>query len=104
MGPLAMGLTLWAAIEAGGSKHDVSINPARLLGPAIVSACETPVVWLYLSAQLAGALLSAALYTVPFLGFGKFAPRRLPCEEASPPAESGEPLLAEERVEIVAEA
>jgi MIP family channel proteins len=59
---LAIGLTLAAAIFAGGNLTGASLNPARTLGPAL-TAGDFSYVIPYLVGQFAGGALSAFLHT-----------------------------------------
>jgi aquaporin Z len=54
---LAIGATVCLAAIFAGPICGASMNPARTLGPAIVSGTYTAL-WLYLSAPVAGALLA----------------------------------------------
>ena len=58
---LAIGLTLVLAILMGGPLTRASLNPARTLGPAIVSGNYADI-WLYFVGPLVGAILAAILY------------------------------------------
>lgn len=58
---LAIGLTLVLAILMGGPLTRASLNPARTLGPAIVSGNYADI-WLYFVGPLIGAILAAILY------------------------------------------
>ena len=58
---LAIGLTLVLAILMGGPLTRASLNPARTLGPAIVSGNYADI-WLYFVGPLVGAILAALLY------------------------------------------
>ena len=58
---LAIGLTLVFAILMGGPLTRASLNPARTLGPAIVSGNYADI-WLYFLGPFIGALLAAFLY------------------------------------------
>ena len=59
LAPMAIGLSV--AVNVGSSGHITGgcYNPARFLGPAIVYGCGLHLTWLYLSAQLFGALVAA---------------------------------------------
>lgn len=66
MGALFIGLTITISILCFGPFTGCSINPARFLGPAIVSGpLENPLV--YIVAPLVGAALAAVIYNY-FLG------------------------------------
>ena len=58
---LAIGLTLVLCILMGGPLTRASLNPARTLGPAIVSGNYADI-WLYFVGPCVGALLAALLY------------------------------------------
>ncbi len=58
---LAIGLTLVFAILMGGPLTRASLNPARTLGPAIVSGNYADL-WLYFVGPFIGAILAAILY------------------------------------------
>ena len=58
---LAIGLALIACIFMGGPLTRASLNPARTLGPAIVSGNYTDI-WLYFVGPCVGAILAALLY------------------------------------------
>ncbi len=58
---LAIGLTLVFAILMGGPLTRASLNPARTLGPAIVSGNYADI-WLYFVGPFIGAILAALLY------------------------------------------
>ena len=58
---LAIGLTLVLAILMGGPLTRASLNPARTLGPAIVSGNYADI-WLYFVGPFVGAILAALLY------------------------------------------
>lgn len=58
---LAIGLTLVLAILMGGPLTRASLNPARTLGPAVVSGNYADI-WLYFVGPGIGAILAALLY------------------------------------------
>ncbi len=58
---LAIGLTLVLCILMGGPLTRASLNPARTLGPAIVSGNYADM-WLYFVGPCIGAILAALLY------------------------------------------
>ena len=58
---LAIGVTLVFCILMGGPLTRASLNPARTLGPAIVSGNYADI-WLYFVGPFIGALLAAFLY------------------------------------------
>jgi aquaporin Z len=59
-GPLAIGLTLGAAILMGGPLTGGSLNPARTLGPAIATG-QFADLWVYLVGPALGAGLAAVI-------------------------------------------
>lgn len=61
VGPLAAGLALLVATLVGEQFTGASLNPARVLGPALVFLCTWRTFWIYISAQLLGALLAAVV-------------------------------------------
>lgn len=60
---LAVGATIAMEAFVAGPLTKASMNPARSLGPAVVSG-EVGQLWLYLTAPIVGALLGAGLYLV----------------------------------------
>ncbi len=58
---IAIGLTLIFCILMGGPLTRASFNPARTLGPAIVSGNYADI-WLYFVGPFVGAILAALLY------------------------------------------
>ena len=58
---LAIGLTLIACILMGGPLTRASLNPARTLGPAIVSGNYADI-WLYFVGPCVGTILASLLY------------------------------------------
>lgn len=58
---LAIGLTLVLCILMGGPLTRASLNPARTLGPAIVSGNYADI-WLYFVGPCVGGILAALLY------------------------------------------
>ncbi|KAK9804652.1 hypothetical protein WJX73_004701 [Symbiochloris irregularis] len=69
VGPIAVGLTLFAMVFAGSTYTGTSINPARSFGPAAVYQCYWNQVWLYCIAEFAGGIL-AGLAAGPLYGVG----------------------------------
>lgn len=61
LAPVAIGLTLVFCILMGGPLTGASLNPARTLGPAIVSGTFTSL-WLYIVGPPIGGALAALLY------------------------------------------
>ncbi|MEM8859601.1 MAG: aquaporin [Chloroflexota bacterium] len=64
--PLAIGLTLVFCILMGGNVTGASLNPARTIGPAIISAGVFPwgQLWLYIVGPVAGGVLAALVHRV----------------------------------------
>jgi glycerol uptake facilitator-like aquaporin len=60
---IAIGATVGLDILIGGPISSASMNPARSLGPALVSG-ELTSLWIYLTAPFLGAALAAMTYTV----------------------------------------
>ncbi len=57
---LAIGLTLAVCIVAGGPITGASLNPARTLGPAIVSG-NMGQVWVYIVGTILGGSIAAVV-------------------------------------------
>jgi len=62
---LAIGMTLTLSILMGGPLTGASLNPARTLGPAILTS-NLSEFWVYLAGTFAGAAVAAGVYK--FLG------------------------------------
>jgi aquaporin NIP len=60
-GGLAVGGTIAMASLVGGPISGASLNPARSLGPGLVSG-ETDALWIYLTAPLAGGVVGLLAY------------------------------------------
>ena len=60
---------LWQ--HAGGQFTGAALNPARVLGPAIVFHCYWNTTFIYVFGELFGGLL-AAIIVLPLYGFGQF--------------------------------
>lgn len=58
---LAIGLTLTAAILVGGPLTGASLNPARTLGPALLTG-NTGEVWVYFAGPIVGGLVAAGVW------------------------------------------
>ncbi|KAK9831439.1 hypothetical protein WJX81_004683 [Elliptochloris bilobata] len=69
--PLAIGFTLFASAFVGGPYTGAALNPARVLGPAMVFHCFWDTAMVYVFAQLLGSAVAAALI-LPLYGFGQF--------------------------------
>jgi aquaporin Z len=59
--PMAIGLTLAFCILMGGPLTGASLNPARTLGPAIVTGNYADL-WVYLVGPVIGGLAATVLY------------------------------------------
>jgi glycerol uptake facilitator protein/aquaporin Z len=59
--PYAIGASVGLVIAFLGPRSGGSINPARQLGPAVLSG-QTTDLWIYLSAPVLGALAGAGAY------------------------------------------
>src|SRR4030088_1623668 len=62
LAPLAIGMTLTLNILMGGALTGAAFNPARALGPMIVTGNLSDA-WLYLTAPIVGAIVAALLHT-----------------------------------------
>ena len=56
---------------AGGPLTGAALNPARVIGPALVFNCYWDTVFVYIFAELFGGFL-AAVIVLPLYGFGQF--------------------------------
>src|ERR1700716_649328 len=63
LAPLAIGMTLTLNIIMGGGLTGAAFNPARALGPMIVTGNLSDA-WLYLAAPIVGAIVAAVMHTV----------------------------------------
>ena len=61
LAPLAIGMTLTFNILMGGALTGAPFNPARALGPMVVTGNFTDV-WLYMAAPIVGAIVAAMLH------------------------------------------
>jgi MIP family channel proteins len=61
LAPLAIGMTLTLNIIMGGALTGAAFNPARALGPMVVTGNFTDV-WLYMAAPIVGAVVAAVLH------------------------------------------
>jgi MIP family channel proteins len=61
LAPLAIGMTLTLNIIMGGALTGAAFNPARALGPMVVTGNFTDV-WLYMAAPIVGAIVAAMLH------------------------------------------
>lgn len=71
VGPLAVGLSLFASAIAGGGFTGAALNPARVLGPAIAWGCNWQQAWVYILAELVGGA-AAGLLSGPLYGWYAF--------------------------------
>jgi MIP family channel proteins len=62
LAPLAIGMTLTINIIMGGALTGAAFNPARALGPMIVTD-NLSAAWLYVAAPIVGAVLAAMVHT-----------------------------------------
>ena len=65
----AHAMCMWAS--AGGQFTGAALNPARVLGPAIVFHCYWNTAFIYVFGELFGGLI-AAIIVLPLYGFGQF--------------------------------
>ncbi|KAF6260340.1 aquaporin-like protein [Scenedesmus sp. NREL 46B-D3] len=70
MGPLASGLAMSAAALAGGRFTGAALNPARVLGPALVFGCGWQVGPVYILAELLGGVAGSVM-SCPLYGTGR---------------------------------
>jgi MIP family channel proteins len=61
LAPLAIGMTLTLNIIMGGALTGAAFNPARALGPMVVTGNFADV-WLYMAAPIVGAVVAAMLH------------------------------------------
>jgi glycerol uptake facilitator-like aquaporin len=62
LAPLAIGMTLTLNIIMGGALTGAAFNPARALGPMIVTGNLSDA-WLYVAAPIVGAIVAALVHT-----------------------------------------
>src|SRR2546430_5764259 len=62
LAPLAIGMTLTLNIIMGGALTGAAFNPARALGPMIVTGNLSDA-WLYMAAPIVGAIVAALVHT-----------------------------------------
>jgi aquaporin TIP len=71
LGPLALGITIYVARTVCGVYTGAALNPALVLGPAIVFLC-TGTWWIYLAGEFVGSLLAAVVGSSIFqFGIGR---------------------------------
>jgi aquaporin Z len=58
---IAIGATVWFLVLFGGHISGCSLNPARSIGPALVSG-HLEFLWIYLAGPIAGALLAVIVH------------------------------------------
>jgi glycerol uptake facilitator-like aquaporin len=73
---VAIGLVLAMDILMGGSLTGASMNPARTLGPAVVTG-DLSYLWIYIVGPAVGAVAAALLYHQVFLPVPAPAPQPL---------------------------
>src|SRR5712672_3774701 len=79
LAPLAIGMTLTLNIIMGGALTGAAFNPARALGPMIVTGNLSDA-WLYVTAPIVGAIVAAIVHT----GLARLAQQRTaPAERGS---------------------
>jgi aquaporin Z len=61
LAPLAIGMTLTLNIIMGGALTGAAFNPARALGPMVVTGNFTDA-WLYVTAPIVGAIIAAFVH------------------------------------------
>eukprot|EP00891_Asterochloris_glomerata_P004183 jgi/Astpho2/4183/e_gw1.00064.59.1_t len=71
VGPLIVGFSLFASAFIGGQFTGAALNPARVLGPAMVFHCYWDTAFIYVFGELFGGLIAAAM-VLPLYGFGQF--------------------------------
>jgi len=64
--PLAIGGFLFIAHLVGAQLGDSSLNPARSMGPALLSGKGTDVLWIFCVGPVVGGLLGYGLYKVAY--------------------------------------
>lgn len=60
--PLAIGLAVYVSVGSSGRVTGGAYNPARFFGPALAFGCSIDLCWLYVGAQMLGALAAAAAH------------------------------------------
>jgi MIP family channel proteins len=80
--PLAIGMTLTLNIIMGGALTGAAFNPARALGPMVVTGNFTDA-WLYVMAPLVGAVVAAVMH----IGLTRLADEETRAAPISSPAE-----------------
>eukprot|EP00850_Spirogloea_muscicola_P019852 SM000200S05842 [mRNA] locus=s200:241776:243765:- [translate_table: standard] len=67
LAPIPIGMAVLAGILVGGPYTGGSMNPARSLGPAVISGLFARPFWIYLAGPTIGAILAALFYRYQFL-------------------------------------
>jgi len=93
--PLAAGLALYVAIEASGSVTGSPLNPARLIGPAIVFFCNWRHFWAWLAGEVLAAIAAAA-YAAGSYGVGTAYAENRESVNRHVPGELGDRLMPED--------
>lgn len=81
LAPLAIGMTLTLNIIMGGALTGAAFNPARALGPMIVTGNLNDA-WLYVAAPIVGAIVAALVHT----GLTRLARQQTTAAEPGRPA------------------
>lgn len=71
--PLVVGLALLCCAGSGGQYTGGALNPARVLGPAIVFQCGGDVWWIYILGQVVAAVLACCVFAC-VSGLGELNP------------------------------
>jgi len=79
LAPLAIGMTLTLNIIMGGALTGAAFNPARALGPMIVTGNLSDA-WLYVTAPIVGAIVAAIVHTA----LARLAQQRTAAAAAAP--------------------
>jgi MIP family channel proteins len=82
LAPLAIGMTLTLNIIMGGALTGAAFNPARALGPMVVTGNFTDA-WLYVAAPIVGAILASMMHAA----LARLAQEGVTVSPASSPAE-----------------
>lgn len=70
IGPLAVGYTLFASAFIGGPLTGAALNPARVLGPALIYGCYWNTAFVYIAAEFLGGAIAAVLAMILSVGRG----------------------------------
>ena len=82
LAPLAIGMTLTLNIIMGGALTGAAFNPARALGPMVVTGNFTDA-WLYVAAPIVGAIVASMMHAA----LARLAQEGVTVSPASSPAE-----------------